>query len=227
MALIYDQAATAIRWIYDNRISGPAVLDSAAVFPEGAHFVDAWESLRAESLTIAESLHRVPRFHEIMPEQAAISANDRRDWRMFIAKAYGVEAPQRLAQCPVLAGLVARAPSVLSASYSFLAPGKVIPPHRGPFRGVLRFYLVLTMPRLADGRPAAVLEIDDQEYRLGEGDSLLWDDTYRHAAWNASSDLRIVLLLDVWRPDMPADMALFSAMLIGLVRLGIRWRGTH
>jgi aspartate beta-hydroxylase len=130
-----------------------------------------------------------------------------------------------MAACPRLAAIVAASPDVLSASLSFLAPGKHIPQHRGPFRGVLRFYLVLSMPLLADGRPAAVLKIADQEYRLVDGDYLLWDDTYPHEVWNESDQVRIVLLLDVRRGDMPLDMRLFSAMLMSVVRAGIRWRG--
>src|SRR5262249_18637561 len=152
----------------------------------------------------------VPRFHEIMREQAAISDNDKRDWRLFILKAYGAKVPRNMAACPRLATLVAASPKVLSASISFLAPGKHLPPHPGPFRGVLRFYLVLQMPRAADGRPAAVLKIADEEHRMAEGECLLWDDTYVHEVWNASDEVRTVLLLDVWRPSMPIDMEIFS-----------------
>jgi len=54
---------------------------------------------------------------------------------------------------------------------------------------------------------------------------MLWDDTYPHEAWNESDRVRAVLLLDVWRPGMPADMELFSRMLISIVRAGMRIRG--
>jgi len=160
-----------------------------------------------------------------MPEQAAISANDGRDWRMYILKAYGVEQPRRMAACPQLAALVRASPEVLSASFSFLGPGKHIPPHRGPIRGIIRFYMVLSMPRAGDGSPAAVLKVAQVEHRLEEGQYLLWDDTFEHEAWNGSEEVRIVLSLDVWRQRMPADMRLLSRALIQLVRLGMRVRG--
>jgi aspartate beta-hydroxylase len=225
MNLLYDQTATLIRWIYDRRIIGPPVLDLDTHFPAGARFVEAWRALRDEALAVATRLTEVPRFHEIMPEQTAISANDARDWRMFIIKAYGAEVPENQARCPTLAGIVAPIPQVLSASYSFMAPGKRIPAHRGPFRGVLRFYLALSMPRLADGRPGAVLKVAGREYRFEDGDSMLWDDTYPHEVWNESDKVRAVLLLDVWRPGMPRDMQLFSRALISIVRAGMRIRG--
>lgn len=225
MNLLYDQTATLIRWIYDSRIIGPPVLDTHAHFPASARFVEAWRTLRDEALAVATHLPEVPRFHEIMPEQTEISANDTRDWRMFIIKAYGAEVPANQARCPTLTSIVADLPEVLSASYSFMAPRKHIPAHRGPFRGVLRFYLALSMPRLADGRPGAVLRVADREYRLEDGDFMLWDDTYPHEVWNESDQVRAVMLLDVWRQGMPMDMQLFSRALISIVRAGMRIRG--
>jgi aspartate beta-hydroxylase len=225
MNLFYDQTATLIRWIYDRRIIGPPVLGLDPHFPAGQRFADAWRTIRDEAMAVAARLAEVPRFHEIMPEQTAISANDDRDWRMFIIKAYGVEVPENKARCPALAAIVATAPEVLSASISFMAPKKHIPAHRGPFRGVLRFYLGLSMPRLADGKPGAVLKVADRDYRLQEGEYMLWDDTFPHEVWNESDQVRAVLLLDVWRPGMPADMELFSRALIAMVRAGMRIRG--
>lgn len=225
MALSYDLAVHGVRALYDRRISGPPVLDLDRDFAPGAGFVAAWQAIRDEALAVRHRLDQVPRFHEIMPEQASISANDGRDWRMFILKAYGVEQPRNMAACPQLAALVREMPEVLSASFSFLGPRKHIPPHRGPIRGILRFYMMLSMPRTEDGSPAAVLKVADVEHRLGDGQFLLWDDTFEHEAWNESDEVRIVLSLDVWRPHMPVDMQCLSALLIRLVRLGIRIRG--
>ena len=93
MNLLYDQTATLIRWVYDRRIIGPPVLDVDVHFPAGERFAEAWREIRDEAMEVAAQLAEVPRFHEIMPEQTAISANDARDWRMLILKAYGVEVP--------------------------------------------------------------------------------------------------------------------------------------
>ena len=225
MARLYDWAGDMVRALYDRRISGAAVLDLDHDFPAGTEFLAAWQVIRDEASTVASRLHEVPRFHEIMPEQADISANDGRDWRMYILKAYGIEQKPNMAACPQLAALVRTTPAVLSASFSFLGPRKHIPPHRGPFRGIIRFYMMLTMPRGPSSAPAAVLRVADTEYRLEEGEFLLWDDTFEHEAWNESDEVRIVLSLDVWRPHMPADMRLLSAVLIGLVRIGMAVRG--
>src|ERR1700723_995045 len=90
-------------------------------------------------------------------------------------------SPRRGARsAPALARIVAASPDVLSASLSFMESGKHVPPHRGPFRGVIRFYMGLSVPRRADGTPAAILTIDGEDYRIGDGEWLLWDDTYSH-----------------------------------------------
>lgn len=221
---LYDRATGVVRAIYDSRIATPATLAPEHYFPNAKRFAGRWTDIRREALAVAGQLNQVPRFHDIMPAQADISANDGRDWRMFIMKAYGVTVQENLRRCPTVAALLHEAPEVVSAILSFLAPGKHIPEHRGPFRAILRYHLMLSMPRDGDGVPACVMNIDGVPYRLGDGESLLWDDTYRHEVWNRSEEVRIALLLDVWRKDMPADIALLSrAILLGTqaaIRMG-------
>ena len=224
MLQLYDRAAGAVRAIYDRRITTPATLDAEHYFPNAKRFTDRWIDIRREALSLAGMLDQVPRFHDILPTQADISANDGRDWRVFIMKAYGVTMEKNLRRCPTVAALLEETPEVVSAVLSFLAPGKHVPEHRGPFRGILRYHLMLSMPRDGNGQPACVMNIDGVPYRLGDGESLLWDDTYRHEVWNRSDQVRIALLLDVWRKDMPADIALLSrAIMLGtqaVIRMG-------
>ncbi|GLQ50484.1 aspartyl/asparaginyl beta-hydroxylase domain-containing protein [Dyella flava] len=226
MSLLYDLSANAVRRIYDARINTPPVLDTGTYFPGAGKFADAWSTIREEALAIAaERMHAIPRFHEIMPAQAPISANDGKDWRLFILKVYGAEVDKNMAACPTLAQALTLSPDVLSASLSFLAPRKHIPRHRGPFRGVLRFQLGLSVPVDADGRPAAVLSLNDDEHRIGDGQHLLWDDTYPHEVWNHSDEMRVALLLDVRRRHMPMDMRVLSGALIASVGMVARLRG--
>lgn len=224
MTTWYSRAGEGLRWIYDRRIEAPPILDAETHFPAGAEFVSRWQDLRDEALRTAGTTDCIPRFHEIMRQQTEISANDGRDWRMHVMKAYGAEVKTNLARCPVLASLLDDHPEVISASYSFLAPGKHIPLHRGPFRGVLRFHIGLSMPRNEEGELGATLWIDGKPHRLADGESLLWDDTYPHEVLNATKSVRIALLLDVWRSGMPADMAALSSLLIGTVGMIARFR---
>jgi aspartate beta-hydroxylase len=222
---LYDRAADVVRGVYDRRIATPPILDADHYFPNAQRFVARWTDIRQEAMAVAGMLNKVPRFHDIMPAQADISATDGRDWRMFIMKAYGVTVEQNLQRCPTVAALLDEAPEVVSAVLSFLAPHKHIPEHRGPFRGILRFHLMLSMPNDEQGRPACVMNIDGEPYRLGDGESLLWDDTFPHEVWNRSDTVRIALLLDVWRKDMPAGIELLSQGILLAAKAVIRMRG--
>jgi len=221
----YDQAVTAVRGIYDRRIHTPSVLDADHFFPAATRFTDNWREIRREAMTIAGMLREVPRFQDLMPEQEDIAGADGRDWRVFIMKAYGIDVPNNLQRAPFTASLLAQTPEALSAIFAFLAPGKHIPAHRGPFRAILRFHLMLSMPLDDDGVPACELNIDGVPHHLADGESLLWDDTYTHEVWNRSEHVRIALLLDVWRKDMPADVALMSRALMGGIKMWLKTRG--
>jgi aspartate beta-hydroxylase len=69
-----------------------------------------------------------------------------------------------------------------------------------------------------------VLKIAGAEHRLADGEFLLWDDTFPQEVTNDSDEIRTVLLLDVWRRDMPTDMRLLSRLLIFIVRVMVRTR---
>ncbi|TIT67652.1 MAG: aspartyl/asparaginyl beta-hydroxylase domain-containing protein [Mesorhizobium sp.] len=223
MSRVYDLASKGVRRVYERRIDAPAILDAATDFPNAAKFIAAWRGIRDEALAVR--LGGAPRFHDIMPEQAEISANDGLDWRMFVLKAYDIGVPENLARMPVLSQLLAECPEVKSAAISFLAPRKHIPSHRGPFRGIMRFHLGLVIPRQTDGRPATIMMINHQEKRITDGEGMLWNDTFPHEVMNNADEARIALLLDVWRPGMPLDMEILSRLIVRGVQAGMRHRG--
>lgn len=223
---LYDRSMRLLRHVYDRRLSEPPIFDADLRFAGHRQFLAHWVAIRDEALALAGRLDTVPRFHELMAAQAEISDRDGRAWRMFVLKAYGVTIPANLKRCPSLARLLAASPDVLSAAISFLAPHKHIPEHRGPFRGVMRFYLALSVPLDACGRPVTELVIDGQCWRIADGECLLWDDTFPHEVRHPSPLPRIALLLDVRRRDLPADLALLSRLLIGMAGAAVwvqRW----
>ena len=119
----YDDVVGAVRGIYDRRIHTPAVLDAAHFFPAASRFRAAWPDIRREALAVAETLPRVPRFQDLMPEQNDIAGAAGRDWRVVIMKAYGVSVPLNLAGAPSVAALLDLAPEAVSAIFAFVAPG--------------------------------------------------------------------------------------------------------
>ena len=126
MTKFYDRASDVVRRIYEKRIDAPAVLDAETDFPNATKFAANWEAIRDEAM--AAKLESMPRFHDIMPEQADISANDGKDWRMLILKAYDVEVPENLARMPVLAATSRRVPRGQVGDRLLPRPAQAHPP---------------------------------------------------------------------------------------------------
>jgi beta-hydroxylase len=84
-----------------------------------------------------------------------------------------------------------------TAFFSILGPGARLPPHRGPWRGFIRYHLGLMVPEPAD--KIGIL-VGGEEAHWREGGSLMFDDTYEHSVWNDTAGTRVVLFLDVVRP---------------------------
>jgi aspartate beta-hydroxylase len=225
VSIFYDYVSTALRSYYDRRITTSPIVDCERFFPDHTVFSDNWRKIREESLQLMRDMGAIPHFHDVMPEQKPLSEHGDKYWRLFILKAYGVSHPANQAKCPFTASLLDHK-SIHSAAISFLESKKHIPPHRGPFRGVLRYHLGLVIPRNPDGTTTNRLKIDGVLHDLNEGKELLWDDTYVHEAWNEAESVRAVLLVDVARRDLPRSLSWLNNLIIGLLRLwiGIRYR---
>ena len=90
----------------------------------------------------------------------------------------------------------ARTPSVL---FSKLTPAAHIPPHHGMLNCRLIGHLPLIVP---DG---CWLRVGNETRHWEEGKLLIFDDSVEHEAKNPSDETRIVLLFDVWRPELGED----------------------
>jgi len=187
-----------LRALYAD-IDTPPVLDMETWFPQAEALQALYPALRDEALALYDGAGGIPRFHEISATQARISASDGKSWRMYLVKSYGHLIRANAARTPALAGFLAANPTVSTAAYSFLDPGKHIPAHRGPFRGILRYHLCLYAPD-SGGDNAPWLAVDGTRIPYAEGGALLWDDTYLHEVLNPGPNPRIALLLDVKRP---------------------------
>jgi aspartyl/asparaginyl beta-hydroxylase (cupin superfamily) len=103
-------------------------------------------------------------------------------------------------RCPATAAVLRAIPGVITGFFSILGPGKRLPPHYGPYRGVLRHHLALIVPEPLE---KCGIRVDDQTRHWTEGQSLVFDDTYEHEAWNDTDGERVVLFLDIKRPLRP------------------------
>lgn len=100
-----------------------------------------------------------------------------------------------LAKVP-LPFIASRAPMAL---FSALRPGTHIIPHNGHLNTRLICHLPLIVP------PGCRLRVGNEvrEWRVGE--TLVFDDSIEHEAWNDGAALRVVLLFEIWRPELSAE----------------------
>ncbi len=138
-------------------------------------------------------------------------------WSAFYLWKNGEEVPENAARCPAvmralrdtpLARVPKRSPSIL---FSLLEPGAHIPPHHGLVNTRLICHLPLVVP---DGCRFRVGN-DLREWRQGK--AWAFDDTIEHEAWNGSQETRVILLFDIWRPEITAEergliVSLFEAI---------------
>lgn len=174
-------------------------LVSASPFASPEHFPwanlleDATEEIEREYQSLLDHNEPIPAFQEISPEQGTITRD--RNWRTFLLFAYGAKSVRNTQLCPKTTQVLSAIPGLKTAFFSVLGPGKVIPPHRGPYKGLLRAHLGIRIPKGDCG-----IKVGGEVRSWQRGKLLFFDDTYQHEAWNLSQEERVVLFIDVLRP---------------------------
>eukprot|EP00804_Cyclotella_cryptica_P029417 CCRYP_013356-RA/>CCRYP_013356-RA protein AED:0.33 eAED:0.40 QI:0/0/0/1/1/1/2/0/333 len=86
--------------------------------------------------------------------------------------------------------------------------------HSGPMNLRLRVHLPLVVPKQTTSlnndaerktRPTTGIRLADQTREWHEGSALVLDDSYVHEVWNDSEEPRVLLLLDLWHPDIKVE----------------------
>jgi len=166
-----------------------------AAFPWVRELERNWKGVRAELDAVLAHRDALPNFQDISTDQYNLTDDDR--WKTYFFWGYGFRSDANCARCPETTRLVEAIPGMQTAMFSILAPGKRIPPHDGPYKGVLRYHLGVLVPDAGD---AVGIRVGGQVAHWHEGQSLVFDDTYEHEAWNDTDETRVVLFVDVIRP---------------------------
>jgi aspartyl/asparaginyl beta-hydroxylase (cupin superfamily) len=82
------------------------------------------------------------------------------------------------------------------ALFSLLRAGAHIAPHNG----LLNTRLICHLPLIAP--PGCRLRVGNETRSWEEGKALIFDDSIEHEAWNGSGETRVILLFEIWRPEI-------------------------
>ncbi|MBI3675420.1 MAG: aspartyl/asparaginyl beta-hydroxylase domain-containing protein [Proteobacteria bacterium] len=135
------------------------------------------------------------------------------NWGAFYLHKDGMIVTENAARCPntlaalkdaPLANIKHRTPSIM---FSMLRPGARIPSHNG----FINARLICHLPLIVPGKCGFRVGNDVREWE--EGKAWVFDDTVQHEAWNDSDKIRVILLFDIWRPELSEEeRSLVSAM---------------
>jgi beta-hydroxylase len=177
-----------------SSVGNPPVYNNA-VFPWAAEIVREWRAIRGELDHVLTRKEELPGFHEISADVGTISTD--RGWKTFLLCGYGFRSSANIKACSQTWRICQKIPGLITVMFSILEPGKHLPPHRGPYNGVLRLHLGLIVP---EPREALGIRVADTIYRWREGEAVIFDDAFEHEAWNRTSQTRVVLFVDFIKP---------------------------
>lgn len=180
--------------IANSRVGSGPFFDESR-FPWIVKLKAGWQDVRLEALQVLPDRARLPSFQDISPEVGYITKDDQ--WKTFMLLGYGLKSRGNLERCPATARLLREIPAIRTAFFSILEPGKKIPPHRGPYNGVLRLHLGLVIPTPPE---ACWLRVGDERRYWLPGEVLIFDDAIQHEVENGTDGVRVVLFIDFLRP---------------------------
>ena len=163
-------------------------------FPFAAVLEHNWTLIRGE---VARLMMRkdFAAFTEAAADPLTLAQD--RGWRTAPLLSYGLRSEALIAQCPQTWRLLQGVPGLIGAMFSVLEPGRFLPPHRGPYNGLLRLHLGLIVP---DEPDKVGIRVAGHIRPWQEGRALIFDDTLEHEVWNDTAQSRVVLHLDFARP---------------------------
>lgn len=104
--------------------------------------------------------------------------------------------------CPETTRILESIPNMTAGSLSVLEPGSNINPHQGDTNAIIRVHLGLSIPAPL---PACGFQVGKEVREWKEGKALLFCDAHTHTAWNQTDLRRLVLIVDVMRPDFARE----------------------
>lgn len=178
-----------------------------------------WENIREEYLALKGSGAREDYVNGGDGGHATLH-DGKWDWHSFMRGGKVGRDDGPVASCPVSAGLLLGDVGATTAArhlfrdvpfgyafFSALGGESSIKAHCGPMNLRLRVHLPLIVPsagvRKEGGRdPPCGIRVGNEIREWEEGRAIVLDDSFEHEVWNETSDERVILLFDIWHPDI-------------------------
>jgi aspartyl/asparaginyl beta-hydroxylase (cupin superfamily) len=181
--------------------------------------------LEAATAAITDDFHRVMaaeraelvpyiQYPDDVPLRQWAALNRNKAWTAIHLVRNGVTVEANARHCPAVMALLGmlEQPAIPrrgpNAMFSLLAPGAHIPPHTGVANTRLVCHLPLIVPE------GCWFRVGDDKRLWETGKAWIFDDTIEHEAMNPSGELRVILIVDTWHPDLgPAERVAVAAVM--------------
>ncbi|WP_420146019.1 aspartyl/asparaginyl beta-hydroxylase domain-containing protein [Sphingobium sp.] len=140
-----------------------------------------------------------------LPLDQWAALNNNRDWSALHLIEKGVVNDANARHCPKSMAVLKTLPQPdiagagPNAMFSLLAPHTHIPPHTGVSNTRLVCHLPLVVPQ------GCWFRVGEERREWAKGTPWVFDDTVDHEAMNPTDQLRVVMIFDIWHPDLDAD----------------------
>jgi len=168
-------------------------------FEDNSILKNNWKIFQEEALELYAKKEKLVNMSDLSKSSFSGIDKETNQWKVFMIKWYDTPLANAKKFCPKSTAIIEQCPKIHAAMFSILEPGKYIPPHKGPFKGCLRYHLGLKIPKDNEN---CYIKVDGINYHWQEGEALVFDDTYEHSVYNNTNEPRIILFIDIERPLM-------------------------
>ena len=188
------------------------------IFPVSLDLENNWLSIRTEGQNLFISLEN-KNINYLNSYHIDIGDENKQDWTTIPLRLFTYDCPSYMSKCPKLTKILKSHPEIVSCLFSIMQPGKIIKPHRGPYDGLIRYQLALTIPKDQNGDvdERCHLYVGDKVYRWEEGNGVMFDESNIHGAVNNTDQLRMVLLIDLKRPYTSKFLGYLNSLFVPLM----------
>jgi hypothetical protein len=180
----------------------------ASRFPAAAILEREFATIRAEALALDEAAH--------LDYTSAVTSHRSwrrpwtllrpkakpRSWTLYLFHHMGVEVESLEHRCPRTLAIINSLPRVCTAyawcdtAFSAMTAGTHLRPHCSTDNLRVRLHLGIVVPE------GCQMRVANETRTWEEGKCLAFEDSFEHEVWNRSARRRVILIVDVWHPDL-------------------------
>lgn len=172
-----------------------------SVFRGSSDFESHWEAIKRECVQFLVDKKMEPYFKSDMVKGTGA-------YRTLSLRWWDINFYKNQRQIPVLSTLLNKYPEIMTLSINVLEPHTSINPHMGDTNGIYRAHFALEIP---SALPDCGLRVGGESRSWQEGKWVFFTDAFMHEAWNHTNTQRIILLVDVLRPEFTSQRKSIAA----------------